>query len=169
MVEFWEESCTHWGQDDWSWISARLLPDSDGMEISQPQSFHSDNHITQSTRQRIREGDLRSHLLAHIRLSDRLNETFRIFTNPFCFNMEQYIQQKQYCGETNCTVVKSSWGFWKSHLNVEIRRSEPKAGLIGQNLLGLTDPSRQSQHERGLIHQLVLILRVWQHPFNDLL
>ncbi len=156
MVEFWEESCTHCGQDDWSWISVRLLPDSDGMEISQPQSFHSDNHITQSTRQRIREGDLRRHLLAHIRLSDRLNETFRIFT-------------KQYCGEMNCTVVKSSWGFWKSHLNVEIRCSEPKAGLIGQNLLGLTDPSRQSQHERGLIHQLVLILRVWQHPFNDLL
>lgn len=56
----------------------------------------------------------------------------------------------------------------KTYRDVEVRCTEPKGGLVGYHLLGLTDSSRQGQHQSGLIHQLVLVLLVGQHPVKGL-
>lgn len=56
----------------------------------------------------------------------------------------------------------------KTYRDVEVGGAEPEGGLVGQHLLGLTDSSGQGQHQSSLIHQLVLVLLVWQHPLDGL-
>lgn len=55
------------------------------------------------------------------------------------------------------------------YLDGEVGGAEPEGGLVGEHLLGLVDPPREGEHERGLVHQLVLVLLVRQHPLDGLL
>lgn len=55
------------------------------------------------------------------------------------------------------------------HLDGEVGGAEPEGGLVGEHLLGLVDPPREGEHECGLVHQLVLVLLVGQHPLDGLL
>lgn len=54
------------------------------------------------------------------------------------------------------------------YLYVDVRCAEAEAGLRSQHLLGLSDPTRHSQHQCCLIHQLVLVLLVGQDPVDCL-
>lgn len=55
-----------------------------------------------------------------------------------------------------------------SHLNDEVRGAEAEAELSCQNLLCLTDPARQGQHQSSLVHKLVLVVLVLKDPLQVL-
>lgn len=55
-----------------------------------------------------------------------------------------------------------------AYLNDEVRGAEAEAELSCQNLLCLTDPARQGQHQSSLVHKLVLVVLVLKDPLQVL-
>lgn len=137
-----------------------FLPHDHFMALLQTQALHSEDHPFQHTRQGVGEGDLGGHLLADHSISQRLPEGNSKKVRRVEPNLSR---NKSKTANTEKRKKKS-----KTYFDGKIRCTEPEGGLVGQYLLGLTDSSRQGQHQSGLVHQLVLVLLVRQDPLNGL-